>query len=151
MSELEQLGNKLIRIQVGELGIDSKEFVVKTTNQSLLSACKHGLQGDTKVVLLAANPKSIAAAIEIALDAESSMKDNYDTGYVNANNKKRSSSKLYNNGQSNNNTILGDSINNRTMGVRVRTTHQRVGHPVVVLQRLIRIIDKESTRFTNNK
>lgn len=100
VSELEQLGTKLIRIQVGELGLESKQFVVKLTNQTLLSAFKQGLEGEPRMVVLAANPKSFAAAIEIAMDAECSMQGAHDTGFINANdNRKKGGKKFYKNSQ----------------------------------------------------
>lgn len=52
------------------------------------------------MVVLAANPKSFAAAIEIAMDTECSMQGAYDTGFINANdNRKKGAKKFYKNSQ----------------------------------------------------
>lgn len=117
VSELEQLGSKLIRIQVAELGLEAKEIVIKMTNQSLLSSFKQGLMGEARMVVLAANTKSFATAIEIAMNAEANAQDNQDSGFVNtSDHKRKTGKKFYGNGQLNNNDYHSQPNNNNVRG-----------------------------------
>lgn len=123
VSELEQLGSKLIRIQVGEFGTAAKELIIKLADQSLLSAFKQGLRGDIRTAVLAANVHVFQTAVDIALTAEISLRDNND-GYVNTYaQRRRGGNQHYNNNSNRNQFYQPGQINNNNKNSNDQGTH----------------------------
>lgn len=74
-ARLEELGIILSELNLAKHGVAARSFILKSTEDTLLSAFKQGLNKEIQMVVIASNTDSLATAIDIALTAEASNRD----------------------------------------------------------------------------
>lgn len=74
-AKLEELGIILSELNLAKHGVSAKSFILKSTEDTLLSSFKQGLNKEIQMVVIASNTDSLATAIDIALTAEAANRD----------------------------------------------------------------------------